>query len=76
MFFVDVRLHVPGMEGLEYKNWGKMSVMDTIFGRWELTVADNVYIRNGSGTNVGVQTFKVCRLTILISIKCQDVRIS
>ena len=75
-FFVDLRLHVPGMEGLECKNWGKMSVMDTILGRWELTVADDVYIRNGSGTNIGVQPFKVCRLTILISIKCQDVRIS
>ena len=47
-FFVDVRLYVPGMEGLECKNWGKMSVTDTIYGGWEFTVADDVYIRNGS----------------------------
>jgi hypothetical protein len=26
-----------------------MSVTNTIFGRWELPVADDVYIRNGSG---------------------------
>ena len=31
-----------------------MSETDTIFGRWELAVADDVYIRNGSGTNIGV----------------------
>jgi hypothetical protein len=40
---------------LELKNWGKMSVTNKIFGMWELAVAD-VYIRNGSGTNVGAQT--------------------
>ena len=40
---------------------------DEICGRWELPVADDVYSRNGSGSNIGVQTFKVCRLTILIS---------
>ena len=34
-----------------------MSVMDTIFGRWELTVTDDVYIRNGSRTNIGAQTY-------------------
>jgi hypothetical protein len=28
-----------------------------IFGRWELAVADDVYIRNGSRTNIGVQTY-------------------
>jgi hypothetical protein len=32
-----------------------MSVTNKIFGMWELAVAD-VYIRNGSGTNVGAQT--------------------
>jgi hypothetical protein len=32
------------MEGLECKNLGEMSV--TIFGRWELAAADNVYITN------------------------------
>jgi hypothetical protein len=30
-------------------------VTNKIFGMWELAVAD-VYIRNGSGTNVGAQT--------------------
>jgi hypothetical protein len=24
-----------------------------IFGRWKLPVAENVYIRNGSGINIG-----------------------
>lgn len=32
--------------GLECKNWGEISVTDTIFVRLELAVAD-VYIRNG-----------------------------
>jgi hypothetical protein len=64
-FFVDLRLHVPGMEGLECKNWGKMSVMDTIFGRWKLAVTEDIYIRSRS--NIGAQTFKVHRPTIHIS---------
>jgi hypothetical protein len=34
-----------------------MSETNTIFGRWELAVADDVYIRNGSGTNIGAQTY-------------------
>jgi hypothetical protein len=34
------------MEGLKGKNRGEMSVMVTIFGRWEITVADDVYIRS------------------------------
>ena len=54
--------------GLGCKNCGEMSVTNTIFGRWELAAADDVYIRNGSGTNIGGQTFNMCRLTILISI--------
>jgi len=41
-------------------------VTNTIFGRWELAVADDVYIRYGSGTNIDAQTFKVRRLTIII----------
>jgi hypothetical protein len=31
------------------------SVTNTIFGRCELAVADDVYLRNGSGTNIGAQ---------------------
>jgi hypothetical protein len=46
------------------KNWGEMPVTDMIFGRWELDIADNVYIRNGRGTDI-----LVSRLTILISDK-------
>ena len=42
---------------------------DIIFGRWELAVVNDVYIRNGRGTNIGRQTFKVRRLTILVSIQ-------
>jgi hypothetical protein len=33
-------------------------VKNTIFDRWELAVADNVYIGNGSGCNIGVQTYQ------------------
>jgi hypothetical protein len=44
------------MEGLECQNWSDMSVMDTIFGRWELAVADKVY-----GSNVGAQTYNTYR---------------
>ena len=40
---------------------------DEICGRWELPVADDVYSRYGSGSNIGVQTFKVHRLAILIT---------
>lgn len=29
----------------------------TIFDRTELAVADDVYIRNGNGTYIGVQTY-------------------
>jgi hypothetical protein len=29
-----------------------MLVTDTIFGRWELAVIDDVYIRNESGKNM------------------------
>jgi hypothetical protein len=57
------------MESLECKNFGIMSVTVTVFGRWELAVADNVYIRNGSKSNIGVQTFKVYRLATLVSIE-------
>jgi hypothetical protein len=57
------------MEGLECKNFGVMSVTVMVFGRWELAVADNVYIRNGSKSNIGVQTFKVYRLATLVSIE-------
>ena len=57
------------MEGLECKNFGVMSVTVMVFGRWELAVADNVYIRNGSKSNIGVQTFKVYSLATLVSIE-------
>jgi hypothetical protein len=38
-----------------------MTVADTIY---ELAVADDVYIRNGSGSIIGMQTFNVQRFTI------------
>ena len=52
--------------GLGIQTLCEMSVTDTISGRLELAVADDVYIKNGR--NIGVQAFKVGRLTILISI--------
>jgi hypothetical protein len=51
------------MEGLECKKRGEISVTVTIFGRREFAVADDVYIRNGSRTNIGA------RLTLIISTK-------
>ena len=51
------------MEGLECKNFGVMSVTVMVFGRWELAVADNVYIRNGNKSNIG------CRLS-----RCTDLQ--
>ena len=41
---------------------GEMSVTVTSFDRWKLAIADNGYIRNGSGTNIGAQTFNMRRL--------------
>ena len=49
------------------QKWGEMSVTVTILGSWEISVAYDVYIRNGSRTNIGVQTFKMRRYRILIS---------
>ena len=34
------------MESLKCKNWDKMPVTVAMFGRWELAVTGNVYIRN------------------------------
>jgi len=36
---------VPGVEGWECKIRHEMSVMDSIFGKWELAVTDDVYIK-------------------------------
>jgi len=36
-----------------------MSMTDTIFGRRKLAVVDDVYIRNGSGSNIGAQTYNI-----------------
>ena len=57
VLYVCATLPIPGTEGLECKNWGEMSVKDTLFGRLELAVADNVCIRNGSRSNIGVQAY-------------------
>ena len=46
-----------------------MSVTDTLFGRRGLAVPDDVCNRNGSGTNIDVQTFKVGRLS-----RCADIQ--
>ena len=43
------------MEVLECKNCGDMLVYN--IGRWELAVANDVYVRNGSRRNIGVQTY-------------------
>ena len=50
---------------LECKNLGKRSFKVTIFGRWELAVADNVYIRNRNGSNIGAQTYHTCQYSYL-----------
>ena len=46
------------MISLETKNWDEITVTYTIFGVGACcAVADNNYIRNRSGINIGVQTF-------------------
>ena len=45
------------MYGFECKTWGETCVTDTIFCRWELAVADDVYIRNEGGNNIDAQTY-------------------
>ena len=37
--------------------WSKMSVTHEIFGRCEIVVADDVYIRNRSSNNIAAQTY-------------------
>ena len=44
------------MEGLEFNNWGKMSVTDTIFGRWSL-LFQMVFTLDKEGGNNGAQTY-------------------
>lgn len=39
------------------KIWSEISVTVTIFGRWELPEADDVYFRNGSRNNTGAQAY-------------------
>ena len=39
--------------------FGEISVTDTIFGRWGFTVADDVRIRNGSGSNSGAHAYNI-----------------
>jgi len=46
------------MEGFEFKNKGEMLVTDTIFGRWDFAVADDIDIRNGSGSYIAVR--RIC----------------
>ena len=61
------------MEGLECKNWDEMSVTDILFGRWELAVANDLYLETEVEAILvcrisrctgfqGSYTFKVCRL--------------
>ena len=61
MFFVNVDMFYKSAHnrdgGFGCKNWGEMSVKDTLFVRLELVVADNVCIRNGSRSNIGVQAY-------------------
>jgi hypothetical protein len=41
-----------------YQVWRPWNAtIEAIFGRWELGVVDNVYIRNGSGSNIGAQIY-------------------
>jgi hypothetical protein len=41
--------------------------MDTIFGRWELAVAYNVYIGNESGSNIGAQTYNTYQYMFVLN---------
>jgi hypothetical protein len=50
--------HPYFLQKTNYQAWRAWNAaIEVIFGRWELVVVDNVYIRNGSGSNIGAQTY-------------------
>jgi hypothetical protein len=45
-----------------YQVWRAWNTaIEAIFGRWELVVVDNAYIRNGSRSNIGAQPYNIIR---------------
>lgn len=40
-----------------FQAWNATILIEAIFGIWELAVVDDVYIRNGSRSNIGAQTY-------------------
>ena len=72
--FVDVDMFYKPVHHLLYQLWrawnAKIGANYVSKGLYlvggGLALADNVYIRNGSGSNIGAQTFKVCRPTNLL----------
>ena len=54
----DVDMFYKSAQHFLYQVWRAWNAaIEAIFGRWELVVVDNVYIRNGSGSNIGAQTY-------------------
>jgi hypothetical protein len=54
----DVDILYKSAQHFVYQDWRAWNAaIEAIFGRWELVVVDNVYIRNGSGSNIGAQTY-------------------
>ena len=56
----DVDMFYKSAQHFVYQIWRAWNAtIEAIFGRWELVVVDNAYIRNGSGSgsNIGAQTY-------------------
>ena len=64
--FISLQIAFCNRQGLGMQNLGRMSVTDTIFGRWGVAVADDVTLET--------EAIFVRRLTILISMP-QDSKI-
>jgi hypothetical protein len=61
--FVDVDMFYKSGNHFLHQVWREMSVTDTIFGRLELAVADNFYIKNESWSNTDLQYLSVTEAT-------------
>jgi len=54
----DVHMFNTSAQHFLYQVWRAWNAkIEAIFGRWELAVVDDVYIRNGSRCNIGAQTY-------------------
>ena len=54
MFFVDVDMFYKPVHHFLYQIW---KTQNAKIGRWELAVADDIYIREVSGSNISAQIY-------------------